>query len=33
VLLAGTDPMLSPHIGAMVRQAAGHAIQYHSHQH
>lgn len=25
---AGTDPMLSPHIGAMVGQAAGHAIQY-----
>ncbi|CTU81780.1 T3SS secreted effector NleA-like protein [Escherichia coli] len=24
----GTDPMLSPHIGAMVGQAAGHAIQY-----
>ncbi|EEU9261448.1 type III secretion system effector NleA [Escherichia coli] len=23
-----TDPMLSPHIGAMVGQAAGHAIQY-----
>ncbi|EFO0970120.1 hypothetical protein DX016_19550 [Escherichia albertii] len=26
--LAGTDPMLSPHIGAMVGQAAGHVIQY-----
>ena len=25
---AGTNPMLSPHIGAMVGQAAGHAIQY-----
>ena len=25
---ASTDPMLSPHIGAMVGQAAGHAIQY-----
>lgn len=25
---AGTDPMLSPHIGVMVGQAAGHAIQY-----
>ncbi|HCQ3650007.1 TPA: type III secretion system effector NleA [Escherichia coli] len=25
---AGTDPVLSPHIGAMVGQAAGHAIQY-----
>lgn len=24
----GTDPMLSPHIGAMVGQAAGHAMQY-----
>lgn len=28
--LAGTDPMLSPHVGAMVGQAAGHVIQYHA---